>query len=64
MWIAVLAFIAIFVVVFLIYVVASRFLARRASEKADEDAWAEGHRRRTEASQDEAWRANQRMKMK
>jgi NADH:ubiquinone oxidoreductase subunit 3 (subunit A) len=64
MILAVLGFIAMFLVVFLLFIVISRVMARKAREKEDQIAWEEGHRRRSQAAEDEAWKANKRMPMK
>ncbi len=64
MLITVLGFIAMFLLVFAIFVIFTRNVAGRAQAKEDSKTWREGERRRTEAKDDEAWRANRRMPMK
>jgi uncharacterized protein HemY len=64
MTMVVLGFVAMFLVVFLIFVGISRITARKAAQKEDQKAWEEGQRRRAQTEDEAAWRANKRMPMK
>jgi flagellar biosynthesis/type III secretory pathway M-ring protein FliF/YscJ len=64
MSIAVIGFIAMFLAVFLLFVLVSRVVARRSREREDRKAWDEGQRRRAQTEDEEAWKANRKMPMK
>jgi uncharacterized protein HemY len=64
MSIAVIGFIAMFLAVFLLFVLVSRVMARRSREREDRKTWDEGKRRRAQTEDDEAWKANRKMPMK
>jgi hypothetical protein len=61
---SVLIFIGVFAVLFVIFIVFSRLMARRTAKKDDDKTWQEGQQRRAKAEEDAAWRANKQMKMK
>jgi uncharacterized protein HemY len=60
----VIGFIAMFLALFLLFVIISRVMARKSQEKEDQLAWEEGQRRRSKTAEDEAWKANKQMPMK